>query len=264
MCYTVTDVYYCHAAGSENDMNYHIDTIPVWEAMEKETNCPLCALYRKCEETEIDRSLGGSVMEPDARIRVNEKGICCRHHQQLFAMQNRLGHALLVDSHTKDLLVKMNSLDKTVQNEKVKKGLFGGKTDASSVLADELEKLVNTCVICEDIEGHMNRYLYTFLHLWKTDTAFREKWEASRGVCIPHAIQLLRFAAKYLNGSNQLAFSQSLLTLLKNNLAEDEKDLEWFTLKFDYRNQSKPWGNSRNALERTINRLRSECVSSEE
>ena len=115
--------------------------------MEKETNCPLCALYRKCEETEIDRSLGGSVMEPDARIRVNEKGICCRHHQQLFAMQNRLGHALLVDSHTKDFLVKMDSLDKTVQNEKVKKGLFGGKSDASSVLADELETLSTGCKV---------------------------------------------------------------------------------------------------------------------
>lgn len=30
--------------------------------------------------------------------------------------------------------------------------------------------------------------------------------------------------------------------------------------KFDYRNQSKPWGNSRNALERTVNRLRGRCI----
>ena len=66
--------------------------------------------------------------------------------------------------------------------------------------------------------------------------------------------------AKQLNAANQQLFAQSLLSLLKSNLAEDEKDLEWFTLKFDYRNQSKPWGNSRNALERTINRLRGECI----
>ena len=26
-------------------MQYHLDTIPVWEAMEKNTACPLCALY---------------------------------------------------------------------------------------------------------------------------------------------------------------------------------------------------------------------------
>ena len=52
-------------------MQYHLETIPVWEAMEKESNCPLCALYRKCEENEIDRSLGGSVKEPDAKTAVD-------------------------------------------------------------------------------------------------------------------------------------------------------------------------------------------------
>jgi len=244
-------------------MQYHLETIPVWEAMEKDSNCPLCALYRKCEETEIDRSLGGSVMEPDARIRVNETGICDRHHQQLFAMQNRLGHALLVDSHSKELLKKLDKLDQITAAPQVKKGLFGAKSDVSAALADELEKLSSACVICEDIDSHMKRYLYTFLHLWKSDTAFRKKWEGSKGVCIPHAVELLRFAQKQLNAANQQQFAKSLLELLKTNLAQDEADLEWFTLKFDYRNQSKPWGNSRNALERTINRLRGDCVSSE-
>ena len=51
-----------------------------------------------------------------------------------------------------------------------------------------------------------------------------------------------------------------MLSLVKANLTQDEKDLEWFTLKFDYRNQQKPWGNSRDALERTVNRLRGLCV----
>ena len=51
-----------------------------------------------------------------------------------------------------------------------------------------------------------------------------------------------------------------MLERLSLSLAQDEKDLEWFTLKFDYRNQDKPWGNSRNALERTVNRLRGRCL----
>lgn len=246
-------------------MQYHLDTIPVWDAMEQETACPLCALYKKCEESEIDRSLGGSVMEPDSRIRMNETGICDRHHQQLFDMKNRLGHALLVDSHSKELLKKLDGFEKLIPAEKPKKILFGGsKTDSILALAEAFEKLTTTCVICEDIESHMNRYLYTFIHLWKTDTAFRKKWEASKGVCLPHAVQLLRHADKHLNPINQQAFAQGLLKLVKENLSQDEKDLEWFTLKFDYRNQDKPWGNSRNALERSINRLRGACISSEE
>ena len=245
-------------------MHYHIDTIPVWEAMEKETACPLCALYQKCEETEIDRSLGGSVMEPDARIRVNERGICCKHHQQLFTMQNRLGHALLVDSHTKEHLKKLDELDRLIPKAAPKKALFGkSKNDFILALADALQQMSTSCVICEEIDSHMLRYLYTFLHLWKTDSKFRKTWEASRGMCLPHAAEILRHAGKHLNAAQQAEFAQSLLDLVQKNLAEDEKDLEWFTLKFDYRNQDKPWGNSRNALERTINRLRGLCISPE-
>lgn len=242
-------------------MQYHLDTIPVWEAMEKDSPCPLCALYKKCEETEIDRSLGGSVMEPDARIRVNERGICAKHHQQLFAMKNRLGHALLTDSHSKELLKKLQELDKLIPT--AKKGLFAKKEDSLMQLADMLDKMGTGCVICEDIDMHMQRYFYTFIHLWKTDTAFRDKWESSKGVCLPHAAALLRHAHKHLGAAQHEAFAKSLLGLLRENLSEDEKDLEWFTLKFDYRNQDKPWGNSRNALERTINRLRGTCISPE-
>ena len=253
-------------------MQYHLDTIPVWEAMEQNTACPLCALYRRVEASEIERSLGGSVMEPDARIRVNEKGICARHHGQLFAMQNRLGHALLVDSHTKELLKKLEGLEKRAASCE-KRGLFGGGLvrfqlllegfgggDGLEGVARELEDMCHTCVICGDIQSHMERYFYTFLHLWKTDAAFREKWQASRGVCLPHAADLLFRAQKHLSGSARRDFATSLLSLVKANLVQDEKDLEWFTLKFDYRNQQKPWGNSRDALERTVNRLRGFCV----
>ena len=127
-------------------------------------------------------------------------------------------------------------------------------------LIQGLNALTETCVVCEAVDQHMNRYLYTFLHLWKNDTAFRKKWESSTGVCIPHAAELLKHAKKHLGGEKQQAFAASLLSLLKKNLAQAEKDLEWFTLKFDYRNQDKPWGNSKNALERTVNRLRGRCV----
>ena len=63
-----------------------------------------------------------------------------------------------------------------------------------------------------------------------------------------------------LSGEKYRQFAFSVLSGVRRALETDEKDLEWFTLKFDYRNQSKPWGNSRNALERTANRLRGRCI----
>ena len=65
-----------------------------------------------------------------------------------------------------------------------------GGGDGLEGVARDLEALCRSCVVCDDIQGHMERYYYTFLHLWKSDTAFREKWQASRGVCLPHAADL--------------------------------------------------------------------------
>ena len=243
-------------------MQYHLDTIPVWEVMEADCDCPLCELYRRNEEKEIDRNLGGSVMEPDVRIRVNERGICAKHHAQLFQMQNRLGHALLTDSHTKELLKKLEKARTLLPSDEGKGGLFG-KRGGLDALEAELDKLGTGCVVCDALTEHMNRYYYTFMHLWKSDKAFRAKWESSKGACLKHSTELLRQAKKHLNAKEQRAFADSLLTLLTAELSQSEKDLEWFTLKFDYRNQDKPWGNSKNALERTINRLRGRCVGTE-
>lgn len=240
-------------------MIYHLDTIPVWEAMEKETPCSFCSLYERMEQQEVERSLGGSVMEPDTRIRVNETGICARHHQQLFGMQNRLGHALLTDSHSKELLKKLEKLEKQADGLP-KRGLFSKRTEEDE-LVSALRALSSGCVICEGIDSHMKRYLYTFIHLWKTDAAFVKKWEAANGLCLPHAADLLEMASQSLSGEKYRQFSVSVLSNVRRALETDEKDLEWFTLKFDYRNQAKPWGNSRNALERTANRLRGRCIS---
>ena len=86
-------------------MQYHLDTIPVWEAMEKNTACPLCALYRRVEDMEIERSLGGPASWSRTRASASMSGASAPTTTSgSVAMQNRLGHALLADSHTKELL----------------------------------------------------------------------------------------------------------------------------------------------------------------
>ena len=43
-------------------MKYQLETIPVWEAYEKEGECPLCELVEKLESHYVDFFLGHSVM----------------------------------------------------------------------------------------------------------------------------------------------------------------------------------------------------------
>ena len=50
-------------------------------------------------------------------------------------------------------------LDALLPDPNAKKSLFGPKNPSAANLADALEKLTNTCVICEDIDSHMQRYI---------------------------------------------------------------------------------------------------------
>ena len=74
-------------------MREHLDTMPIWEAYRAGCECPLCEIRQKNEAMYIDNFLGASVMEPDTRVEVNQKGFCQRHFAQMFVASNRLGLA---------------------------------------------------------------------------------------------------------------------------------------------------------------------------
>ncbi len=244
-------------------MQYHLDTIPVWEAMEWKSECPLCSLEHKTELEEIDRTLGASVMEPDVRVRFNERGACRRHQQMLFNGPNKLGHALLMDSHAKERLAALQKLQAATKARKNIKVRWFGRDDTTETTAAQLKRLTDRCVVCEAMDTHMARYLTTFLHLWKTSADFRAVWKDSKGVCLPHLQQLLETARGTLSAHEQNEFAFEALDFLTRRLADDERDLSWFTQKYDYRNQAQPWGESKTAVERTVNCLRGWCVGTE-
>lgn len=233
-------------------MRYHLDTIPVWDALKSDAACPLCALRRQTEHLLAERFLGGSVMEPDTRVKVNEKGFCGRHHRMLYALQNRLGHALMMQSHMDEVRKRVAAF---FDGEKAPaKGgllrLIGGKAEKA---APEREK--NSCILCDTLEETMQRYRYSFVHLYKTDDAFRRQFAASKGVCLRELVPLQRMASEELSGDSYADFMETLKSVTLKAFDKNKQDLDWFTLKFDYRNADKSWGDSRDALERSVNFL---------
>jgi hypothetical protein len=85
-------------------MKYHIDTIPIWDAFKSGGECPLCSVYEKCEADFVGSALGGSVMEPATRVEVNKSGFCAVHLGMLYGMQNRLGLALMLHTHIREVI----------------------------------------------------------------------------------------------------------------------------------------------------------------
>ena len=241
-------------------MRYHIDTIPVWDALKKGGECSLCRLRAKIERTDVERYLGASVMEPDTRLRVNAVGFCPRHQSLLFAQPNRLGHALM--THTRLIEVEKQLLPALARMKSGKSGSLFKRDGASPMkaAAQTVREITGGCVICESIEDNMRRYAYTFLHLYKTDDSFRKAFRESRGVCLKDLALLCDMADEALSAKEQQAFAEDLETIETAYLKKLEQDIEWFTLKFDYRNADKPWNDSRDALERTVNALRGRCV----
>lgn len=253
-------------------MRYHIDTIPVWDAMKLNGECPLCALRRKVEMEDVDRFLGGSVMEPDTRVRVNDRGFCQCHHALLYAQQNRLGHALMAHTHLKETESRANKIfSLAAQGTKAAAGVpalkralgKGGGKQTLLDAAEQLEKLTSTCVLCDSVQDNINRYAYTMLHLYSHDAEFKKAFEEGRGLCLKDAALLLRMAAEALNAREQAEFAAAVEKLMAENMKRVEDELEWFTLKFDYRNADKPWKSSRDALERAVTKLRGWCIGAE-
>lgn len=240
-------------------MQYHIDTIPVWDAFHAGGECPLCTLQAKLEQDFVDLALGGAAMEPDVRIASNEKGYCARHLSLLYQSQRRLPLALVVHTHLMEAHGKLKpALSRTASPAPAKGGLFAKKSagDPIGELRRELQKATSTCMMCDRIQSNMDRYLYTVLHLYQHDGEFKKALENSAGFCLPHLDALLAMAEKHLHGTKREAFAASIAQVEENALTRLEGELYQFTQMFDYRSVGKDFGACRDALPRTITKLR--------
>jgi hypothetical protein len=93
--------------------------------------------------------------------------------------------------------------------------------------------------------------------LWQyfEDPDFRDRFEQTPGFCLPHVAMLLRGAAKYLSRKEASIFMTSLCEAQNRSMDTLRDELLWFTKKFDYKNEKEPWGNSHDAVPRSIRKI---------
>ena len=88
--------------------------------------------------------------------------------------------------------------------------------------------------------------------LWKKNDEFRQMVKNCKGFCLNHFMLIYETSSKHLNAAQTDEFRQLIAALQMDNLKRVEDDLEWFTLKFDYRYKDQPWKNAKDALPRSI------------
>lgn len=227
-------------------MSEKIYTIPINEAFDASAadhsiGCPFCALYERFEYDQLDIILGGAMMEPDIRIKTNKQGFCHKHYEKMFTMKNRLGMALMLESHLNEL------------REDMKGGLsevFSGK---GSKAVGRIEKLEDSCYICERVEYTMERIFENAALLWEENPKeFGAKIEAQPYFCLQHYRRFVEAGQKNINKKR---FPDFYETVSKTEMAYFDKlrcDVSWFCKKFDYRYENEPWRDSKDAVERAI------------
>lgn len=222
-----------------------IYTIPVNEAFEASEadhacGCPFCTLYRKLENDQLELILGASMMEPDVRIKTNEQGFCKTHYDMMFTRKNRLGMALMLESHLDQL-----------RNETSGGGLSALKGIGVEPMK-RLERLESSCYVCSRIEFSLEKMFETAVLLWEQDDSFRKKLRAQPYICLPHYRMFVEHARKGLSKKNFADFYKEVSSVVNTYFDSLREDVSWFCKKFDYRYDAEPWGNAKDAVERAI------------
>lgn len=219
-----------------------IYTIPVNEAFDavaekNELGCPICMLYRKLQNDELDIILGASMMEPDIRIKTNEQGFCHNHYSMMLRRKRMLGMGLMMQSHLAEVVKK---IDGPV--------LIGNKAQAA---VNALGKLECDCYVCKRIGKNLSAMIATTSYLWETDFDFRDKFKKTAYFCLPHYRQLMDYSSKKMHKRNFREFYDTAHGIVAEYAESLQKDVSWFCKKFDYRYDEEPWYNSKDSVARS-------------
>ena len=223
-------------------MRDDITSIPISEVFEPRDGCPICRMRDMLESRVVEYITGAAMMEPDVRIETNQQGFCFTHFQMMLKKRNRLGVALMLESHL----------------DEMEKQVFAGGLPlvgkSSRKQAKSAGHATCSCFICNQVDWAMERMLANVCRLWENERDFRQLFEEQNTLCLPHFSLLAETAANSMNKKQAPDFTKTASILSRKYLAELRGDVSHFCKMFDYRNNGEDadWGNSKDSIERAV------------
>ncbi len=240
-------------------MKEQLYTIPLNDAINANDECPFCFIERNIEQDLLDFVLGSgsSYMEADIRDMTDKAGFCRPHFQKMFDYGNTLGNAWILKTHYMRMI------------EEMKKEFAGFKPGKSSLknklmktssgdnsISMWVRKKEESCYICNHYKDTYERYMDTFFYLYKNDEEFRKKVQESKGFCLSHFGDLCDSADGKLSDKDKETFYPMIFELMEKNMERLSEDVSWLVEKFDYRNKDADWKNSKDAIQRGMQKLK--------
>ncbi len=255
-------------------MKEKLYTIEMRDAVHAGDECCFCWLERKLEQENLEFVLGSSYMESDIREQTSEKGFCRHHTKMMYDYGNTLGNAWILKSRMeavnrgfkRQMAALGTGAGGTESPVPAKKGgLFGrlkpagGGAASGSADSAPLEQWLRSeeshCYICGRMDGIYQRMLDTFVYMLRNDEEFVQELTAGKGMCLHHFADVLAVCRKSLKPQEQSQWIPRLAELTSRNLDRIQGDIDWLIEKYDYRNKDADWKESRDAVQRTMQKL---------
>ena len=244
-------------------MKEQLYTIPLMDAFRSGDECPFCYIERDVEQNAIDFVLGpqASYMQDHVRAETDQMGFCREHYQKMFAYGETLANALILDTRLQLLLKEMKKEIKNYSNlakfgmmDKLKKDTDSAK--GSNNVSRWIHEKEESCYVCNHIKRNYERYIATFFFLYKKgDKEFLELVKNGKGLCLHHLADILDAAPLYLNDKEQKSIRDILFPQMEENLERILEEVDWLEKKFDYRYKNDDWKNSKDAVQRAMQKI---------
>ena len=237
-------------------MKEKLYTIELMDAVKSGDECPFCYLERMLEQQAIEFVLGSSYMESDVRDLTDRQGFCRKHTKIMFDYGNSLGNAWILKTRMKYLREQLKK--EMNQFTPSKPSLFGKlkkQETASNGVSAWIHDQESHCYVCGRIEETYRRMLDTFVYLAKKDAEFMDIMKQSKGFCIHHFADLMDVCEAGMSEQDKKVWYPVLFDLMEKNLDRIQEDIDWFIEKFDYLHQNDSWKNSKDAIQRTMQKI---------
>ena len=234
-------------------------TIPLNDAVAADDECPFCFIEREVEQNLLDFVLGSgsSYMESDVRAATDAAGFCREHFHKMFEYGNTLGNGWILKTHYMKMNREMQEqFQKYAPGKTPLMGKFRKTAEGTNSVSSWVKEKERSCYICNRFADTYDRYIDTFFYMYKKDEEFQKKILGGKGFCLHHFGDLCEYGEMRLSEKEKKEFYPAMFELMERNIQRLQEDVTWLVDKFDYRNKDADWKNSKDAVQRGMQKLK--------
>lgn len=244
-------------------MKEQLYTIPLMDAFRENDECPFCYIERDVEQNALDFVLGpdASYMQDHVRAETDKIGFCREHYKKMFSYGETLANTLILETRLKFLMKEMKKEMKNfapTAKMGLKDKLFKDPSTARDTnnVSRWIHEKEESCYICNHIKRNYERYIATFFYLYKKgEREFIDLVKNGKGMCLHHLADILDAAPFYLSAKEQEGLRNILFPQMEANMERILEDIDWMEKKFDYRYRDAEWKNSKDAVQRAMQKI---------